>query len=471
MKKKSLPAPLHKLVSRRDFLGAGLIAGSSYLIAPRWLDLLLKPAQAANCIGNSAGAMIPFISVDLGGGAGLASNFVAMNAAREPLSSYNKMGLGDNQVPIERAFNNAPFAGYMTGVKDDNQLISKFYKGLRIPGTASFANTAFCGLCVRSRDDNNENPFSVNGLLSKAGLNGSIYAGLGTSASSRSGGRHASAVLAPPTPLRVSRIGDLRNSIGYSGAVGTQLNVQQKSSLANLVNKLNSSQTRKLAGVSTGSQIQEVLECAGIRTKNLVDLGSGNDIDPVTDAAVAAIWGINSALGENDQNRVHAAMIYNALMGNAGSVTIEMGGYDYHDETRTTGDRKDEEAGLLVGRILETARVLGKAAFIYVSTDGSVFSLPSESRSAGWRGDRGECGAAYMLYHDPKGRPAFKDHQLGQFTNAQVVDETTAVGARPDVAATAVFANWLKANGRLDLLPSIAGRVLNGVNTESLLVL
>lgn len=462
---------LHRLVTRRDFLGAGLIAGSSYLVAPKWLDLILKPANAnaADCPTNTA-AMIPFITIDLAGGMAMASNFVPMNAAREPIARYTKLGLGDRNLPIERAFNNAPFAGYAAAGTDDNTLISKFYKGLRSKGTMFFNNTAFCGICVRSRDDNAENPFSVNGLLSRASYTGSMMANLGT-ANSASGGRHRSAVVAPPAPLRVSRIADIRNSIGYSAAAGTALNQKQKETLASLVNKLNGSQARRLAQIQNAAEVQNLLDCAGIRNQSLITSTNNGAIDPVNDAGLAAVWEINTGISENDRRRVHAAMVYNGLMGNSGSVTIELGGYDYHDNTRTTGDRKDEEAGKLVGQILESARLLNKPVFVYVTSDGSVFSPDSAARDAVWQGDRGEAGAAYMFYFNPQGRPAFRDFQLGQYTDGQVVDERSPVGAKPDIAAAAVFANWLKANNKMDLLEPIAGRILSGVNVNSLLVL
>ncbi len=154
-------------------------------------------------------------------------------------------------------------------------------------------------------------------------------------------------------------------------------------------------------------------------------------------------------------------MAYNALKSNCGSVALELGGYDYHDNTRTTGDARDLEAGRNVGRILETANALGKPVFMYVTSDGAVSSQKSSNQGSPWNSDRGTGGVSYMLYFNPNGRPQTSGFQIGSFTQGQVADDSFVTGNSPEAAAAAVFANYLAVNKRLDLYGGIVGRALD----------
>ncbi|MNL35364.1 hypothetical protein D3C87_1573940 [compost metagenome] len=105
--------------------------------------------------------------------------------------------------------------------------------------------------------------------------------------------------------------------------------------------------------------------------------------------------------------------------------------------------------------------MLERPVFIYVVSDGSVFSADSQDRAAGWQGDRGSNGVAYLLYFDPKGRPQTSDFQIGNFNDNQAADPSFITGANPENAAAAVFANWCQANKRIDLFDRIAGRIFD----------
>ena len=65
--------------TRREFLGQGFIAGSAYVVAPSILSMLgVNKANAqASCALTGAGAgKVPFIGIDLGGGANIAGSNV-----------------------------------------------------------------------------------------------------------------------------------------------------------------------------------------------------------------------------------------------------------------------------------------------------------------------------------------------------------------------------------------------------------
>ena len=76
---------------------------------------------------------------------------------------------------------------------------------------------------------------------------------------------------------------------------------------------------------------------------------------------------------------------------------------------------------------------------------------------------------SYIIYFNPQGRPATSDFQIGNFTSGQVADETSPVGANPEAAAAAVFANYLQVNGRMNLFGGLAGRLLSGASLAQVL--
>lgn len=443
-------------VTRREFLGAGLIPFSASMIVPNWLSLLLpSSAQAASCAASS-GEMIPFITLNLAGGAGLAGNFVPHDQGGQMLSSYNLLGLG-RAPTVEREFGNVPFAG--GGV-------SRFLAGVRQAAPNAISKTAFVAVCVGSRDDSSENKFSADGLVAKAGLAGSLLPNLGRRGGTPTGMGQLPAVVAPPAPLIVNSFNALTSSLGYAGSIGTSLKQSQKQALASMISRLSESQSRKLAGMQNGADVKNILDCAGIKNESLVAQGT-NAVDPRLDAQaggqISTIWNINANTGNGNQDLVVSSMVYNALKGQCGSVSLEIGGFDYHDNTATTGDGKDLEAGVAVGRILETANALNRPVFLYVTSDGATVSVQTDNSGArsAWASDRGTAGVAYVLYFNPAGRPQTSSFQIGHFTNGQVAATNTAIGESPESAAAAVFANYLRLNNRLDLYSGIAGRALD----------
>ncbi|MBX2988000.1 MAG: hypothetical protein KF802_08880 [Bdellovibrionaceae bacterium] len=446
-------------VTRRDFLAAGLIPFAASALLPSWMSLFLASpeAQAQSALNCSSGnsAWIPFITLNLAGGAAMMSNYLPMNAAGAPIASYSKMGLGNKDVPIAREFGNVPFAGEMNG-----QLLSRFLDGVRATAAASLSNTAFMGLCVRSRDDSAENRFDVSGMAHVAGLAGSRLPNLGSN-DSLSGFDQLPAVVAPPSPLVIRSFNDAANALGFSASLGTALTQPQREKVAKLVSSLNSSQARKLASFEGGDVLQNLVSCAGIKNEDLIRQGSAA-VDPRQNAAIAQLWNINANTGANNRDLVFATMVYNAVSGQSGSANLQLGGFDYHDNSRNTGNTRDREAGLLVGRILETARLLNRPVFLYVTSDGAVSSAESETdRLAPWTSDRGSAGGSYILVYHPAGRIVTTHYQIGSFTDGQAADDKFVIGNNPELAAQAVFANYLQLNRRMDLFERIAGRGLD----------
>jgi hypothetical protein len=446
-----------KPTTRRELLAAGLMSFSASLIAPAYLRFLLPEAHAATVCATNASTLIPIVTLNLSGGSAMASNFVPVDQGGQFLPSYDLMGLGNGSgLPIEREFGNVPFAGM-----DNGNLISKFLQGLRQTSPTALSKTAFVAACVRTRDDSNENMLSIDGLVNAAGLRGAMLPNLGSRSNSVTGISQMPAVTAPSAPLVVNGFGSIQGSLGYAGAVGTALNQAQKVALANSIQKLSESQMRKLASMSVNEAVKGLVDCNNKKNQDIVGLSNAG-IDPRTDAtsgaALSTLWNINGGTNNNDRNLVFSTMVYNALKGNAGAASLEIGGYDYHDNTRTRGDAADLVAGQTVGRVLETAAILNRPLFLYVTSDGAVTSPKSESRNAPWSSDRGTAGASYIMYFDPAGRRTTLNNQIGWFTVGQAADDKTIIGNNPERSAIAVFANYLKLNNRMADFQRIVGR-------------
>lgn len=436
-----------KPVTRREFLAAGIIPFAASTLVPGALGLLTSlPASAAeaNCAAETS-AFAPLISLNLSGGASIASNFLPRDKGGQLLASYSKVGGGTsaNLTPVEE-FGITQFSS-----------TSGLLAGIRQTATAAtLANTACIGVCVQSRDDSADNKFDISGMAYKAGSLGSLLPNMGTR-NTPTGSNNKASTVQPPAPLAVSSFNSLSNSIGYTAALASSLTVPQRASLTKLVQNLSGAQTRKLASINSAAQVQSLVECAGIKNTGLISQGA-SAVDPLTNApTVAAAWGITSGTAANAQARVFGSMVYNSLAGKAGTANLEIGGYDYHDNTRTTGDTRDTAAGAVIGRILESARLMDKSVFIYVTSDGAVSSAESTNPGSVWTSDRGSAGLALMIMYSPTGRPATTAAQIGQYTAGQVADDTHVIGSNPELAAQAVFANYLQFNKKIGLFAPI----------------
>jgi hypothetical protein len=450
-----------KPVTRREFLATGIIPFAATAISPQLLNLLLGENAYAQTMCPTPQRMIPVVTLNLSGGAGLSANFVPMDQGGQKLTSYNLMGLGlGSRLNVVREFGNVPFAGPNVAGQEN---VGKFLVGLQSAAPqATRDRTAFVGVNVRTGDDTGNNPYSIDGLLLRAGLVGTYLPNLGRN-NNGVGINARPAILTPQAPLIVSNFTTITNSLGFSQNLGQSLTKAQQNQLARFVSNVNATQSNKLMNMKDGKDVKTLVECAGIKN---VDITNGNPagIDPRTNAAVSQVWGINANTANGDQNLVFAAMVFNAIGGNSGPVSLEVGGYDYHDGTRTEGDRKDREAGVIVGRILQTAAVMNSELFIYVTTDGSVTGPQNDTPGAGlWTSDRGAAGSLYMIHYSPTARkqtvaPAgHQPFQLGHFTQGQQADSAFFTGGNAELAAAAVFANYMKLNNNMALFEQIVG--------------
>ncbi len=450
----------HKLVTRRDFLSAGVIPFAASIMAPTVLSMLFKSASAmADCPTVSSGGSVlaPYINLHLSGGWAGYSHLLPITTSGLVPDSLSLMGLGSRSVM------DLPRAGSTTGNKYDSFMgvnrwffNSGFYKALstQLAGTGVEAKTAIFTVCVQSRDDSDENRIGADGLISKAGLVGS---NVGTIIN---GGRgNVPAFIAPPSPLSVGTVADLSNAVSIAEPLGSMTN-SQKLKLFGLLKSLSDSRANALlTSTANGAIVKELTGCA-----TQANFDSADNPAPITDPSIANtqgyndIWGINAGTNGGDRNKVFASCAYNALNRQAGAVDLRIGGYDYHDNTRTTGDTRDSEAGTIVGRLLRSAQASGSKLFLVVTSDGAVRSADSATDiAAPWTSDRGQAGIKLVFAFDPAGRPNLMSgtdagvmvNQIGSFTQGQAADMNYLNGKWSVEAATlAVFANYLKFSGQ-----------------------
>ena len=435
-------------LSRRDMLKAGAIQFTAAMTLPPIYQWMTGGgfAEAADCSAPAGSQMPTFVHLTGAGGFSIMSNFVPHTINGDMLPSYGLLGLGNpSTLPITREFANlAPFPG---------NAISGLIVGLRTGAMVpTLQNTVMVGIPVRTQDDSSNNQMDPTGAITKAGLKGESLPGLGT-VGSPTGGRHQPAHVIPSAPLVVNNYNDLAAAISVAGSLGT-LNTTQKSGLFRLINRLTTSQARTLAGMSGAEQIATLTECATGTNMTLVSSGSSGT-SPLDDAGVAGVWGLNAATDPGNRNFVFAAMVYNGLKGNAGTINLNMGGYDYHGNARANTNAQDNALGLAAGRILQTAAVMGKPIFLMVSTDGAVGSPNSESSAVNFSSDRGAGGGIHMYAYHPTKKPTASGFQVGGMTSGQAADDGFITGGSAPAAASAVVANYLSFAGKLAIYDTL----------------
>lgn len=464
--------------NRRQFLSTGLLGFSGMIVAPSILNVLARPEFAFgqaedNCAAASGANPLPaFITVNLSGGASLSGNLPPLGQDRLPLPSYGFLGLGGNSgVFTNNAIGSDMFQGVrVAGTRNAGVAAGHFWVGLTQVGAATgttIERTSLINLCVTSNDDTNTNMADASGLIMAAGVSGELLPNLGTSGNTPTGvGQQAGGGIRPAAPLIVRNFVDIEGALRPAGALATRLTNDRRKKLLELVGSLSGSQARAVAtpGSATGTTLARIVECA---TGKNIELSSSTDpgIDPGLDPGVAAAWGINPA-NKGGGLYAQAGMVYNALKGNSATAGIDLGGYDYHGNTRANTNTADRNAGVLVGRILQTAAILNKPVMIHVVSDGSVSTAGRDvGIDAAYTNDSGVRGMSYLLVFNPTARPRIKDdqfrHQIGFFTNGQGASDQTVVGT-PTKAAVAILANYLAFAGQSSKLESIAPGVFSG---------
>lgn len=464
--KTNIPKLYHgrKPVTRRELLASGAIPFMASMTGPSLMSLFARSgiAEAQElCKANATVKMMPFVTVNLNGGWGATRNWIALTEGRELLPHYGRQGLGSaanlvSNIVKEGHFKNKPNfysgSGFLAGVQ------TSLVNGL---GAEALSKANFLGLPLQSQNDSDTNKFDATALVSKLGYKGRILPNLGR-VDNGIGVSNATAFFAPPAPLIVNNVDNIVNALGVADRLGS-LSQNQKASLFRASSKLSEVQARNLASLTGGSLLQRLLGTSNSENVKLIENPSGLDVDPLTSTLIGAaqfrtVWGLTANTAKNSNTYINASLIFNAINGNAGTVSIELGGYDYHGSDLATTNQMDTQAGTLIGQLIQSFHVMGSPGFIHVVSDGGVGAPISDTPGVDPTADRGDAGAAFSIAYDPTGSLEAADSQLGHMKSdpdAEAADDRFIVGGNPEIAAAAVVANYLNAQGMGNLWSTV----------------
>jgi hypothetical protein len=458
-------------VTRREFLGQGFLTGAAYVTAPSILSMLgaRDAAAQASCSLTGAGAgKVPFIGFDLGGGANIAGSNVMVGGPLgqdDPLTEagYERLGLPLAMSPLNPA---------ITAV-DRTMNLAFHFDSAMLRGIMDKASPAALakveGVIVPSRSSNDtaNNPLNpIYGIYS-AGSDGGLLSLIGTRASD-SGGRSmspASMIMPEVRPTKIDRPSDVRGLVD-TGKLPQLLGSTGAGQVASAIQAISQ---LKVEQIQEDAVVKDLVSCAYQQSTDLITLfGSPDALDPLLDPLifnndpVTLGQSIFSAAELNQSEfRKTASVMKLVCEGHAGAGTIEFGGYDYHNSTRATGERKDFTAGQAIGACIEYAdrNPLVGEMMIYLFSDGSVFSdgqidNSADGRGKGiWRGDNSSTACGVLLVYRKSGKPdlmpAFATtRQVGHFRGSGTVEtDANSVANNPEALAQMVILNYMALHG------------------------
>lgn len=450
--------------TRRQFLAQGLTAGMGYVAMPTLASLLAAPGKAwAECT-NSANInanKLPFVCLDLAGGANLAgSNMIVGGQGGQldllPVDAYGRLGLPSDMTPDK--------AGQVVQINDLSfHVDSALLRGMRDKASAAtLANVNGSIVCARSNNDTGNNPHNpIHGICS-AGALGQLVNSVGNRDSSSGGRSTIPQAMEDATfrPVKVDRASDARSLVD-AGKAGDLFG----DNADRVMQAIETISAAKLDNVAEEQAVEELIQCAYMQSRTTQQqFNDPSALDPELDPAIAQIL-TPADLNEGPFRRT-ASVMKLVVDGYAGAGTVELGGYDYHGGTRSRGEVKDFEAGQCIGAMLEFAAAKNTPLMIYIITDGSLDSRNASIDNSvdgrgklGWRGDNESTAAVAYLAYSPNGAPTLMtptSSQIGAFTQDGNVDTSgSVVTNNVNSLAEACVANYLAARGELAMFSQL----------------
>ncbi len=485
-------------VTRRQLLGAGFLSAPAVVMAPAWLGALLRSSRAnaaldadiqgllTEChISASGGGQLPFITIDLAGGANLMGSEALAGVSGGQLNflstaGYAKLGLPGNMLPTASTFINTALG---LAFHSDSAILRGIQSKASVTTQAGVNGVVIPAM---SQNDTGNNPLNAMYGIAKAAMGigatpapyGSLLTLCGTESTVSGGNSAAPAALIDPTlqPTKIAQASDDTGLVSSSPNPVSPDTIAALQSAARIsagnvpITGTNPFGTSSLGGTTlvpndstADSALKDQVRCAYVKTASTADQFSKGSagLDPTQDAnIVAASGGIFTPTeynGDSDLQKAGAVMKL-VLNGYAGAGTITLGGYDYHDSTRATGEQRNFHAGVVIGAILEYAARAKTAVMIHVLSDGSLTSTGMIDSSVngrgkfGWQGDSQQTAGSLLLAYSPKGRPALTNgaasNQIGFMNSDGTVNATSSPAANANnLLVQLVILNWMAANG------------------------
>jgi hypothetical protein len=496
--------------TRRDFLAAGMISGGGLVIGPAWLGSLLKASRAnaalspdiaallptGQCNVPTASSGIPFICFDLAGGANLVGSEVLVGQQGGQSSflstaGYEQLGVPGNMVPSSTA-NIDPSLGLLW--QTDGAIKRGILSKATTPSTAAGTNGAV--FCAESQNDTQENPHNPMYAIAMAGAKGLLLTLIGTDSSVSGGNSVAPMMYINPAlqPTTIDQPSDATALVSTGGASADPTSVAVLESQARISGGTgqyaagsNAAFTGALSapngstpGVSIypstdptqaadDGAIKNQVRCAYVVSANTAStFGNPAALDPTQDPLITGGSApIFTAADFSDNEVASTATVMKLVIdGYAGAGTIAMGGFDYHDGTRATGETRNFKAGQMIGAVLEYAQRKGKPVMVYVFSDGSLNSngMPDTSVAGrgklGWQGDNSSVASTFFLVYSPKGRPQPRNgvagQQIGYFSSGgSVVTTSSPIANNVTSLVQAVVLNYMGLMGTDGQFPTL----------------
>lgn len=468
-KDQNQDAPLkhenHTLQSRRDFLSQGFLTGMSFTMLPGLLPLLkMNSAHALECgFGNQeAITRIPVMIFDLSGGANLVGSNVMVGKAggqMDFITNYESLGLPTAMHP-----KNAGQTNNELGLVFHND--SAILRGIRNTTAVTTRAKVEGGVfCAASNDDTQNNPHNPMYWLTKAGVVGELAPIAGTINSESGGNSMAPQSSLIPTlkPVTLNSPQDALSLVNI-GRLGSLYGKEKAQKVLKTIENLSAQKLKQFNAKALPDQIKDLVNCGYIQSQDLLNRFSATAVDPTQDAMVRQVF--PNIANNNDQRRT-ATMAKLILDGYVGVGTVEKGGYDYHDNTRSSGETRDSEIGEMIGRVMELASLKQKDILIYVFTDGGVSASGATDDSTGgrgkipWTGDSSQRSSSFMLLYRHAGKATLRTadkRQIGAFKDNGAVDtNATMVSNSVTNLSKAVVANYLSLSGQESKLADVVG--------------
>jgi len=487
--------------TRRDFIAAGFLSGPALVMAPAWLGALLKANRAnagappldpdiapllsqLECNVPASGVGLPFICFDLAGGANLVGSEVivgqqsganVLNPQSNFLTTagYGKLGVPGNLVPSSSANINSSL-GLLWHA---DGAIQRGITSMITPTTAAGVNGAV--ICAMSQNDTQMNPHNPMYGIAMAGRKGQLLQLIGTESSVSGGNSMAPMELIVPAlqPSTISQPADATSLVpippgGKQDPLSVEvLETQTRISGGTGLYNGGSGGTAAFTGAlgaptalygnaQQDATLKNQVRCAYVKAVNTANqFGDPSALDPTKDSNITSIASKFQANAFMDNEFAKTATVMKLVLnGLAGAGTITLGGYDYHDGTRATGETRNFKAGQMIGAVLQYASLLGVPVMIYVFSDGSLNSNSMVDSSAagrgklGWQGDNSSVASTFFLAYSPKGRPALRGaagaQQIGYFTaDGSVVSTSSPAANSVDSLVQTVLLNYMGLSG------------------------
>jgi hypothetical protein len=502
-------------VTRRDFISQGFKAGLATVAAPTVFSLFANPRAAMAALSPDIQALkaacgidvqgagkIPFICIDLAGGANMVGSNVLIGGPGGQLdflttAGYGKLGLPGDMLPsMTNPVTSTSFTDQRLGLAFHSD--SAFLRGIMdrvAPATAASINGAV--IAARSENDTGNNPHNPMYGIHTAGADGSLATLIGSRASDSGGNSMAPAGMIDLSvrPTKVDRASDVTGLVD-TGQLATLLSLDDTVAVMEAIQRISD---RKLAvvdpkqpwldpkqtTVTRNEVVKELVSCGYVKAADVVDrFGDPSSLNPDLDPDIVGPGGIftQAEYTSDDEFRKTAAVMKMVLSGYAGAGTITMGGYDYHGQGRSTGELRDLRAGRCMGACLEYAARRGLPLMLYVFSDGSISASGQVDNTVDgrgkfmWTSDNQSTAASFFLVYNPRGRAtlvstgaggAARHQQIGYFRPDGSVETASSPAANAvNLLVETVVLNYMALHGEQGMFSNKFPR--NGLGNSTL---